>query len=226
MHMLRKHLGDELFAECLLSYTSDETLQYSNANSDDFAAVCSDVSGQDLSWFFDQWLLRSTNPLLSVDWGNNGNGAITISLKQLQPADPVYGNDPYQLPVDILLKSSYGDTLITLLSDELDQTFRVIVGHSVSDIEIDPNHWLLHDVESITGVGDTGTIYDSRGRQVMKQQFAAQPAGQRSMVWNGCDENGRRCSAGTYLYKVSCFESLSDGSPDTHHDTGKIVLAR
>jgi len=257
LHMLRKHLGDELFVECLLSYVNNETLQYSNASSDDFAAICSEVSGQDLSWFFDQWLLRSTNPLLSVDWGNNSNGTITVSIQQLQPSDPVYGDDPFQLPIDILLKSSHGDTLVTLLSDELYQTFRVPVSYSISDIEIDPNHWLLHDLESITGVGDTGTIvqlypsapnpmsaagyirwastvptsdtvtiYDSRGRQVLKQQFATQPAGQRSMVWDGCDKNGSRCSASTYLYKVSCFESLSDNSPDAHHKTGKIVLAR
>lgn len=257
LHMLRKHLGDELFVQCLLSYINDEDLQYSNANSDDFAGICSEESEQDLSWFFDQWLFRSTNPLLSIDWGNNGNGTIDVTIQQLQPADPVYGNDPYQLPIDILLKSSYADTLVTLWNDELNQTFRIPVSHPISGIEIDPDRWLLHDIESISGVApsgtviqlypsapnpmsatgyirwastvptsDTVTIYDSRGRQVLKQQFGTQPAGQRSMVWNGCDENGSRCSAGTYLYKVSCFESLSDSSPNTHHKTGKIILAR
>jgi aminopeptidase N len=257
LHMLRRQLGDELFVESLLAYEGSATLQYSNAHTGHFTTQCSLVSEQDLTWFFDQWLLRSTTPVLNVGWMNGGDETVNIRIRQQQESDPVYGNDPYLLPIEVLLHSSFGDTTVTLWNDSLDQTFTIPVSHAISSIEIDPDRWLLHDLESISEVrpagsivqlypaspnpmssigqikwsassptSDTVTIYDSRGRQIIKKSFVLQPAGSRSMIWNGCDEKGNRCSAGTYLYKVSCFETLSSQSSEAHHKTGKIVLAR
>ena len=53
LHMLRRQLGDEDFFQSLRDYVNAPALRYDNAHSDDFQAVCEEVSGQDLDSFFD-----------------------------------------------------------------------------------------------------------------------------------------------------------------------------
>lgn len=54
LHALRLTVGDEAFFNILLTYYN--RYQYSNASSEDFIAVAEEVSGRDLTAFFDDWL--------------------------------------------------------------------------------------------------------------------------------------------------------------------------
>jgi len=52
--MLRYVVGDSLFKNILREYVRQFSFQH--VREEDFRAVCEQVSGQDLSWFFEQWL--------------------------------------------------------------------------------------------------------------------------------------------------------------------------
>jgi hypothetical protein len=52
--MLRYVLGDSLFKNVLREYVREFSFQH--VNEKDFQAACERVSGQDLNWFFEQWL--------------------------------------------------------------------------------------------------------------------------------------------------------------------------
>ncbi len=62
MHALRKTVGDEAFFTTLRTYT--ERFRNGNASTEDFIAVASEVSGQDLNPFFDKWVRQSELPAL------------------------------------------------------------------------------------------------------------------------------------------------------------------
>jgi aminopeptidase N len=53
-HALRLHVGDKVFFQILRTYT--ERYRYGNAGTADFIAIAEEVSGQDLTEFFDAWL--------------------------------------------------------------------------------------------------------------------------------------------------------------------------
>lgn len=60
LHALRLRLGDDLFFDLLRQYY--DTYRDSNVSSDDFISLANQVSGEDLTGFFDAWLYDETIP--------------------------------------------------------------------------------------------------------------------------------------------------------------------
>ncbi len=151
LHMLRRYLGDWLFFTCLRNYLESPSLQFGTATSQDFIDVCSTTVGADLDWFFSQWLYWTVHPHYEVSWQNSvpAAGQVTITLSQLQPPDPVHGDLPFQMPVDLRLLSADLDTVITVWNNQRIQDSVVHVSSGVVQIEIDPNNWLLHESEVV-----------------------------------------------------------------------------
>jgi aminopeptidase N len=62
IHALRLQVGDEAFFKILRTYL--ERYRYGNAGTEEFIAVAEEVSDQELSAFFDSWLMQTKLP----DW--------------------------------------------------------------------------------------------------------------------------------------------------------------
>ena len=60
LHMLRKYLGDDAFFGGLNKYL--ETNKYTSVEIQDLRKAMEDVSGEDLHWFFDEWLVKGGEP--------------------------------------------------------------------------------------------------------------------------------------------------------------------
>ena len=60
LHALREDVGDEVFFEIIQTYQT--RYAYQNAEIADFIAVAEDISGQDLTNFFEQWLYQAEMP--------------------------------------------------------------------------------------------------------------------------------------------------------------------
>ena len=85
-HMLRVELGDDLFLEGLRTLYQD--YKYRRVSFNDIALLFSELSGTDLTAFFDQWVNRTGAPELSVAVEEaNGNQA-RILFAQTQFGDP------------------------------------------------------------------------------------------------------------------------------------------
>jgi aminopeptidase N len=68
LHALRFELGDETFFDIIHAYT--ERYRYSNVTTDDFIALAEEMSGEDLSDFFDAWLFQiDLPPIEALDLG-------------------------------------------------------------------------------------------------------------------------------------------------------------
>jgi len=149
LHMLRRWLGDEVFFAVLLQYLNEEGLRFGNAQSDDFQRICEEVSGQDLAWFFDQWLYRTTYPILRLDWQNNwqeGANELRIRVRQEQDPEPDGRQPAYQVPIELKMIASGFDTTVTVIAFQRDQEFVIPLGATVNDVLVDPQGWLLHDL--------------------------------------------------------------------------------
>ena len=149
LHMLRRQLGDDDFFASLTAYLNNPQLRFGNAHSDDFRQACEDVSGQDLQWFFDQWLYRTTYPVFDLAWNNDwldGTNQFRIQLNQVQVPDLLLGSQAYRVPVEFKLVGAGLDTVVTVMSDQLDQEFVIALDTDVTRVYLDPGSWLLHDM--------------------------------------------------------------------------------
>ena len=153
LHMLRRLVGDDDFFTILQTYVNDPALRWGTAHTDDFIAVCESVYGQDLSWFFAQWLTWSTYPIYDyawhTEWLGDGNH-IHVQLNQVQDPDPTHGLQPYQVPVDLKFQQGDWDTTLTVWNDALTQSFEVVLPHEVGWVALDPDQWLLNEATNVS----------------------------------------------------------------------------
>ncbi|MFD2569721.1 M1 family aminopeptidase [Spirosoma soli] len=145
LHMLRGVVGDSLFFRTLRIYTATPALAYGTAVTEDFQAVAQKVSGQNLDYFFKQWIYGEGYPTYRVTM-TGGNNSATVRLEQRNTIASNPGS--FTMPVQIRVQSAAGDTTVTVFNDRADQTFNLPARGVVSGVVIDPNNWILKTVEA------------------------------------------------------------------------------
>lgn len=141
LHMLRERLGDDAFWEGIRLYYG--RFMNENASTTDFREAMEEVSGDDLTAFFDQWLYNGGNPRLEGWWSWDASAqALRIEITQAQTAGPVF-----RFPLDIGLHAD-GANVPEIHTVEVDQRFHRFViplTSAPSDVTLDPNVRLLFE---------------------------------------------------------------------------------
>jgi aminopeptidase N len=164
MHMLRRLLGDDDFFTGLAAYVNDPDLRWSTATTDDLKSAFEGASGRNLDTFFHQWLEMSTYPIYDFNYQQQWQGGqnyVSVRLRQVQDPDPVFGNQPYQVPLDLRFYNSNSDTTFTVWNDALDQTFDFVLDQGVGWLGIDPDQWLLNEANNVNAVPGDGPNGDT-----------------------------------------------------------------
>ena len=94
-HMLRVQLGDELFIQGLRSFYQD--YKFKRASFSDIARHYSELTGVDLTAFFEQWVNRTGAPELSISVEEVTGNRARIMFAQ------IHSGDPYILKVPVAL---------------------------------------------------------------------------------------------------------------------------
>lgn len=104
IHMLRRAVGDEIFWNALNVYLNE--YKFKAVETADLQRVFERVSGQNLQWFFDQWVYKAGFPMLKADYVyDNKTGTLKINLAQTQPFDALTPA-AFRLPIDIQIVTS------------------------------------------------------------------------------------------------------------------------
>ena len=124
LYMLREQIGDAAFFKTMQTYA--QRFHFSNATSDDFWTVAEEVSGQDLSQFFTQWVTYTDLPHVSVTWVSHDtpNGGSQVDAL-ICPANP----KPYVLDLPVVLKPGISVTPTTLPAMALQNTSQIETIH-------------------------------------------------------------------------------------------------
>ncbi len=140
LHMLRRQVGDEKFWKGVSTYFT----KYRNGNvlTGDFEAIMEEVSGSKLDSFFRQWVDNPGQPLIDGAWSYSG-GVLTVEIHQIQAADMVYKTP---LDIGIGLDRDSGPRTETVLLEARDQTYTVKLDREPLEVTLDPNTWLLMQV--------------------------------------------------------------------------------
>lgn len=158
LHMLRGTIGTEKFWAGIREYY--KRYRDRNASTDDFRQVMEAAAGQQLSWFFDQWLTRPGMPVLRGNWRYDAAAKqLHVDLKQVQ------GGTPFRLPLGIGIGDANGVVRLEQVDLSTDAgTFTFAMDTRPHSVTLDPDTWLLMQVEefvpvdAVTGGGAAATF--------------------------------------------------------------------
>ncbi len=173
VHMLRYldifETGDDAtFFDAVAAYR--DSFEYGVASTDDLNDVCSAVYGDDLTWFFDEWVYDQGHPEYYVFWlcEPYGQDYLTkIKIDQVQANAPVF-----HMPVQIELNTTGGDTLVGMTITDAPEYAEFVIPDSVTSIDFDPDVWILKEHQVFYGVEEYGD--DQQIRESLS--FSSNPA--------------------------------------------------
>jgi hypothetical protein len=144
VHMIRFEMdNDSLFFRTLYEY--QQMYKDSVATGIDFRNVCQDVSGNDFTDFFDQWYFGEGFPIFDLTWSQQVD---TIFLEVHQSTSTAI-TPLFKTPMEYKISWTGGDTTIRVFQETNDTIYKFIVSNEITDIEIDPNNWILNQ-ENVT----------------------------------------------------------------------------
>jgi aminopeptidase N len=149
LHMLRHVLGDSCFFASLAAYRA--AYEYGNAVTPQFQEQVETVSGQDLDWFFNEWIYEPGYPRYEYSWNADSTASgydLNLVIDQVQTLGPVFA-----MPLDIKIAMAEGDSLLTLWVDEGHETFDLVMAARPLAVELDPDNWVLDRSEEVPYAG-------------------------------------------------------------------------
>jgi aminopeptidase N len=141
LHMLRGILGDDAFFRGIREYY--RRFANSTALTGDLRDVMEEVSGRELGWFFDQWVLRPGYPVLDVTHTPpDEDGVTTVRIEQVQ--DPAWPT--FRIPLVVEVRAGGGVTRRDVVLEARMEEIRLELAAPIERVVVDPDGWVLKRV--------------------------------------------------------------------------------
>ncbi len=143
IHMLRNLLGDDAFFATLKHFLTRHS--FDSVDTNDFIRSVKTVTGQNLDWFFDQWLYKLGHPVFDVksEWVPERK---VMRLRVAQVQDFTKGIPVYKIPVEIALVSNGQRSSKTVWIHEKEHTFEFRAETKPSFVKFDVGNVLLKEI--------------------------------------------------------------------------------
>lgn len=138
LHMLRGMVGTETFWKGIKTYY--KKYQDLSVTTDDFKRVMEEVSGRDLTVFFEQWLYKPGTLNLAGNWKyDKRNSQIIVALNQVQTDGSLF-----EMPLEIEIYFGNNKQQLEVIQIKgKSNSFKIQVNSEPKSIVIDPNLWVL-----------------------------------------------------------------------------------
>ncbi|MDG5766494.1 M1 family metallopeptidase [Balneolales bacterium ANBcel1] len=152
LRMLHNYLGDSTWQDGTRLWI--DRFAFDSVDVFDLQEVFEEVSGEDLSWFFQQWFLEPGHPTLDVHISTAGQSAeLTVHQVHDMERQPVY-----QLHPEVLIEFRDGSTSRRRFTiDKESAEFTIVTDKHIRDIVFDPNRVQL--AEYILSIDDETLLY-------------------------------------------------------------------
>ncbi|CAN5515579.1 hypothetical protein BH10ACI3_BH10ACI3_17760 [soil metagenome] len=135
LHMLREQVGTEAFWKGVNAYLNSH--KFANVESTDLKKAMEDASGQDLTWFFDQWVYSGGAPRLEFKQAyNTRTRSYTLTVTQTQSADTITPG-VFKLQMDIIIHAGGAQVNEKLNIKQRVQSFIFKTAGKPSRLEVD-----------------------------------------------------------------------------------------
>ncbi len=148
LHMLRGIVGQETFFQILQTYYADPRYQHKDAITEDFRDLAETVSGQDLDWFFQDWIYGYYYPHYYYSSlsrpRTDGKHDLFIHLRQEQFTTP----QVFRMPLDLVLWYGGDADTVRVWNDQRDQDYWLVMDDPKTVSQLDPLNWILNKTTS------------------------------------------------------------------------------
>lgn len=143
LHMLRQQLGDAAFFATLQHFLHRHAFE--PVDTGDFIRSVKTVTGQNLDWFFDQWLFKPGHPVFDVrsEW-DPGRKVVVLKVAQVQ--DFTRGIPVFRVPVSVAIVNAAGRSTSQVWIREREDTFEFPSETRPLLVRFDPENLLLKEV--------------------------------------------------------------------------------
>ncbi len=154
LHMLRGVVGDSVFFNIMRAYSDDPDLKWGTAVTEDFQETAENVYGQDLDYFFQEWIYGENYPEYTIYWNTSPADGdlywVALRIEQNVNTNPGY----FTMPLQVKINTSAGDTVVTLFNNAQTQNFSFRVSGIPEQIIFDPDNRVLKTYQLTTGIED------------------------------------------------------------------------
>jgi aminopeptidase N len=154
LHMLRGIVGDSTFFDIMRTYSTDPSVSYGAATTEDFQAIAESVYGSSLDYFFQEWIYGENYPKYTIEWTKSHLSGetyhISLTINQTVNSNPSY----FTLPVQVKFNTVLGDTTVTLFNNQQVQNYQFEINGDPQSISFDPGNWILKTLQGVTEVED------------------------------------------------------------------------
>lgn len=232
LHMLRHVVGDSTFVRILRAYVADSRFRFGTITTRQFQALCEEVSGIPLGYFFDQWVFGENYPVYTVGWADSafaGGSRVTVTLRQVtRTQNPLF----FRMPLDIRFTAGSWDTTLTVMHEWDGQTFTFVLPRRPDALQLDPENWVLKEILPSGGtIPDrvqllpnypnpfnpgttisyflparlhvTLTVFSMSGQRIVTLVDGRQDAGLYAVTWDGRGPEGVPVATGVYFCRLT-----------------------
>ena len=141
LHMLEYRLGENVYQKCISNYRKEIALANQKITVKSFIESLEQSTNEDLSDFYNDWFIGNGFPSYDINWFQNSNGLISISVKQSQSDNSV---SFFELPIPIEVKSKDGQSqFIRLKLGRNKQSFTGHIPFTIDTVLVDPERQLI-----------------------------------------------------------------------------------
>lgn len=155
LRMLRFTLGDSIFFTALKQFLNDPLLKNGFAKTADFKRNIEQVAGQDLTYFFNQWIFGEGYPSFTVEWTPNNNhwAKVKVSQTTSHPSVPFY-----KTPLPITFKNATQQKTVVVQCNTNNEETWVNIGFAADTVLIDVEKQLVSKNNSSRKIINSNSI--------------------------------------------------------------------
>lgn len=158
LHMLRGIIGDDKFFQTLTEYAAEPGISYGVATTEDFQRIAERVSGQDLNYFFSEWIYGEEYPQYTFGWNykhvEGDNYTLVLRVKQEANKNPQF----FTMPIQVKYTTASETKTITVFNDLAEQGWEIPITGMPTNVQFDPDNWILKKVVGYTNVEDDNNL--------------------------------------------------------------------
>ena len=140
LEMLRGILGPANFKRSIQRFLNDHAFQ--PVHTYDLITAIKDATGQNMEWFFDQWIYSAGHPEITVTQNWDTSGKLTLTVEQSQDMVSPY---VYRIPVNIRIHTDSGVQEEQIWLSERTNTFEFQIDSRPRFVRFDADGTLLAD---------------------------------------------------------------------------------
>jgi aminopeptidase N len=145
LHLLRGTVGEENWWKGIRTYVARHKFQV--VETDQFRKAMEDASGQDLKWFFDQWLYKAGHPELKIRWHyEDVDKTVRVKVEQTQKVDEQ--TPLFRLPTTLEITDASGKSRsVPIVADGASQEFVIPAEGRPKMVLFDPDCRIIKELD-------------------------------------------------------------------------------